>query len=504
MTRLGLRTRFALLAAALVLAIAALVGAGGYLALRASLLSRADREATDQARQLAALVDAGGRGGENSQANQVDLSDPSLTHGFSRAGLLVTVARATGKLVQATPRAPSLPAPVRGRCLHDGRATTRLDRPAVALACARVGPAARPLGTVSAATPLADEHRALARLAQALAMGVAAGTLVAAALARAVAQRALRPARQIAQTADSIRSGDLGRRIAYRGPRDELGTLADTLDACFAELQQGVKRQRRFVADASHELRTPVATVRAHVELLRGWASETPAARAAALLSLDQASRSASRLVADLLYLAQLDRLPPAPRAPAQLDQVLLDAVRETQPLRPEVVIRVARLDEAALLGDELRLRQLLVNLLTNALRVTPDRGEVTAELAATHASAEVTIADQGPGIAADQLERIFERFHTADPRQAGSAGLGLAIAREITQRHDGDLRAENRTDCGALFRVTLPLGATPPWQPSSQNASAPARRDDDERPQPASARPAGAGRHHEPGRDAP
>jgi signal transduction histidine kinase len=270
MSRLGLRARVALLAAALVLIIASLVGAGGYLALRASLLSRADREARDQARQLAALVDVGGRSGDDPQANQVDLGDPSLTEGFPRGGLLVTVGRAEGQVVQATRGARPTSVGLRARCLRDGSAATRRSGPAAAVACARVGPAARPLGTVTVASPLADERRALARLAQALAIGVAAGTLLAAGLARAVAQRALRPARQIAQAADSIRSGDLGRRIDYRGPRDELGNLADVLDACFAELEQGVERQRQFVADASHELRSPIAAMRAHAELLLG------------------------------------------------------------------------------------------------------------------------------------------------------------------------------------------------------------------------------------------
>lgn len=461
MTRVGLRARFALLAAALVLLIASLVGAGGYLALRASLLSRAQREAGDQARQLAALVDVGGRGGERTQGNQVDLNDPSLTHGFARGGLLVAVLRPDGTPVQSMRGVPSLPAGLRARCLRDGTGATRQTRPTVTLACRRVGPAARPLGVVAVAAPLGDAQRSLARLAQALAIGVAAGTLLAAALARAVAQHALRPVRQIAMTADSIRAGDLGRRIDYRGPRDELGTLADVLDASFAEVEQTVERQRRFVADASHELRTPIATMRAHVELLRGWAGEEPAAREAALASLDQASRSASRLVADLLYLAQLDRLPPAHHVPTDLDQVLVDAVREAQPLRPQTPIHIGRLDEVRLAGDELRLRQLLVNLLDNALRVTPDNREVTVELAVHDDRAAISIADRGSGIAPEQLERIFERFHTADPLQAGGAGLGLAIAREIAHNHAGELHAENRRGGGAVLRVTLPLSAT-------------------------------------------
>jgi two-component system OmpR family sensor kinase len=451
--RVGVRARFALLAAALVLIIAALVGAGGYVALRAALLSRAQREASDQARQLAGLVDTGR--GADAQGNQVDLGDSSLTHGFARAGLAVAIVRPDGRLVQATPGAATPSARIRVRCLRYGTAVARLARPAVALACARAGPFSRPVGVISAAAPLADANRALARLAEALAIGVAAGTLLAAALALAVARQALRPAGQIARTAESIRAGDLSRRIHYRGPPDELGTLAGVLDACFAELEQAVERDRRFLADASHELRTPIAAVRAHTELLRGWAGETPAARDAALAALDQASRRAGRLVADLLYLARLDRLPPTRHDPAQLDQVVVEAVCETQPLRPEVAIRVARLDEATVAGDELQLRQLLANLLDNALRVTPDGGEIDVALVADGLAATVTVSDQGPGIATKELERIFERFHAGE---SGGAGLGLAIARVIARRHDGDLDARNAAAGGAILRLALPL----------------------------------------------
>jgi signal transduction histidine kinase len=457
MTRLSISARFALLAATLVLVIAALVGAGGYLALRHALVTRAQREAADQARQLVALIDVGGEGGTAAQANQVNLRDPSLTGGFTRGGLLVSVARPDGTLIQGSPGAPPLAPALRTSCLRAGHAQARATQPPLVLACARVGSVRRPAAVVAVAAPLRDTRHALAQLAQALAVGVAAGTLLAAALARAVARRALRPACWIVRVATSIRAGDLSQRIDYRGPRDELGQLADILDACFAELQQAVERQRDFVADASHELRTPLATIQAHVELLQGWAGHTPAARASALAALHQASRTAGRLGADLLYLAQLDRLPPPPRVATQLDQILVDAVREAQPLRRAVPIRITRLDEARLLGDEIALRQLLVNLLSNALRASPPAADVTVALAADDHQATVTVSDHGPGIPADQLERIFERFYTTAPPRSGT-GLGLAIARELARRHDGDLRATDAPDGGARFELTLPL----------------------------------------------
>jgi two-component system OmpR family sensor kinase len=460
MRPVGIRARFALATALLVLVSATLVGAGGYLALRESLLSRAQREAADQARQLVGLIDVGGEGG--GQANQVDLRDPSLTGGFTRGGVLVDITRPDGTRIQASPNAARLPLSARQRCLRAGAAHVRTSQPPLALACARVGRARRPVALITVATPLDDAQHSLAELARALAIGVAAGALLAAALARALAQRALRPARRIAQTASSIRAGDLTDRIAYRGPRDELGELADILDACFAELQASVERQRRFVADASHELRTPLATIQAHVQLLRSWAAKTPSERERALAALDSATRAASRLAADLLYLARLDRLPSAPRRSAELDGVVVDAVREAQQLREDVPIRVARLDEAHVAADELALRQLLVNLLANALRISLPGGEVTVEVVADAALARVLVCDRGPGIPPGELEHIFEPFYTTAAHRSGNAGLGLAIARDIARRHDGSLCAENRPGGGAVFELTLPASSEP------------------------------------------
>jgi signal transduction histidine kinase len=450
------RVRLALLSASLVAIVGALVAAGGYLALRASLLDQAEGQARGQAKQLAELVDVPqGPGGGNAQgqANLVDIDDMSLSREFARAGLLVSVVRPSGELIQASGgggAALRLPAALRARCLSTGAAGGRQGSPAAAVACRRIGPASAPVGMVLVGAPLAAARASLVRLATALAIGLGLGVLLAATASLLVASRALRPARRIAETAMSIRAGDLSRRIDYRGPRDELGTLAGELDRCFAELEQAVERQGDFVADASHELKTPIAAMRAHVDLLRGWAGVEPAAREAALDALDQAARGVGRLVADLLYLTELDRRPPLVRLPVDLDQVLVNVVREAQPLRPEVPIRVERLDECAVVGDELRLHQLLLNLVDNALRVSPPGGTIEVALAVAGDRVEVTVSDEGPGIPPERIERIFERFVGA------GTGLGLAIAREIARAHGGDVTARNRA-AGAVFELELP-----------------------------------------------
>lgn len=464
--RLSLRARFALLAAVLVLVVASLVALGGYLTLRHSLLGQAERQARNEAAKLAGLIDIPATSAsDEGQSNRVDITDTALTRELSTSGLVIEISGPHGALIQASPgrgarSPPALPAALVGRCVTVGQAQAHLTRPALALACARVGSASVPVGTVAVGAPLGDALHSLWTLRSALGFGALGGALLAALLALLVARHALRPIGQIADAAETIRSGDLSRRIEYRG-RDELGALARVLDACFSELEQALERQRRFGADASHELKTPLAAIRANVEILHRWADTEPAAREAALASVDQASRRAARLVEDLLYLAKLEREPPPAWAPVRMDELVPSVVREATSLHSDLAIRITRLDEATVSGDALHLQQLLLNLLDNAQRVSPAGTEVTVALAAGPAHTTVTVSDEGPGIEPDQLERIFDRFYSPPGPPATGSGLGLAIARAIASDHGGELTARNREQTGACFELTLPL--TPP-----------------------------------------
>ena len=463
---LSLRIRFALLTALLVLAVASLVALAGYLTMRASLVGRAAHTAQAHAQQLAALVDSPSSTGTDAQGNRVDITDPTLTHELAAPGAVIEVRRPSGALIQASaPRnaaVPPLPVSLLTRCLTAGQMHASLANPPLALACHRVGSRRTPLGTISVGTPLADVFSALATLRTALIVGVLGGAVGAAALALLLARRAMRPIGRIAATAETIRSGDLAQRIGYRG-RDELGVLAGVLDACFAELENALKRQKRFGADASHELRTPIAAIRANVELLRGWAHAQPMARERAIASLEQASGRAARLIEDLLYLATIEHEPPPAHAPVRLDEIVVGVVREASQLRPDAAIEISQLDEATVKGDEHRLQQLLLNVLDNALRVTPAQGTVTVQLRHLGPDATITISDQGPGIKPDQLARVFDRLYTRLPgagQQRTGTGLGLSIARAIARSHGGDLSARNNPSRGATFTLTLPIMA--------------------------------------------
>jgi signal transduction histidine kinase len=448
---LSLRARFTWLAALLVFVVAALVALGGYLAMRASLLDRAAGNARADAARLTGLVDVGSPNGGN--GTQVDLADPGLTHELGQPASVIVVARPNGRIIQRSGPPAALPPALFTSCQTAGHASTRLSSPPLTLACDRITGA----GTITVGVSLADAFATLRTLRIALIAGVLGGALLAGVLAQLVARRALRPVRWIAETAEEIRAGDLGHRIGYRSS-DELGRLAAVLDASFAELEQAVERQRRFGADASHELRTPLAAIRANVELLRTWASTEPAARDAAIASIDQASRRAARLVEDLLYLARADRRAPRPVEPVKLDDVVLGVVREASQLRPEVPIEIVRLDEATVEGEPFGLQQLLLNVLDNALRVSPAGASVEVELAAAGTQVEVSVRDQGPGIAPDELGRIFERLYSHE-----GSGLGLAIAAAIARDHGGELRAGNDPERGATFTLTLPLRSPAP-----------------------------------------
>lgn len=459
-----LRVRFALLAAALVFVVSSLVGVVGYLTLRHSLLNRESGAARVEATRLAGLVaPIGGGGGQ-----AVDITDLSLTRQLSTPGLAVEIDRPNGTIVQATgarshARVIPLPKQVRERCLAVGSAATRLIAPAEQLACSRVGPADRPLGTITVAASLRDALDSLDTLRRSLIAGVLGGSVLAALLSLWVGRQTLLPLKRMAAAAETIRSGDLGQRINYQA-HDELGQLAAVLDASFDELEQAIERQRQFAADASHELRTPLAAIRANVELLHSWAALDPVAKDTVLASLDQASRRASHLVADLLELAKLDRTPVRTLTPVRLDEVVVQAIREATPLRPEVPIRVTALGEAVIEGDPIGLQQVLLNLLDNALAFSPAGSQVRVALHQEDHRATVTISDSGPGIPASEMTRIFDRFYSRrlGGMQGPGAGLGLAIARAIAVAHGGGLTAANRSGGGATFTLVLPLAHPP------------------------------------------
>ncbi len=272
-------------------------------------------------------------------------------------------------------------------------------------------------------------------------------------------RRALVPLTTMAADAEEVTLHDPGRRIEYEGPRDELGSLADSLNAMLSRLERAYDDQRRFVADASHELRTPVAVVRGNVELLRAGALDADGADESLAMIETEAVRM-SRLLDELLALARLESGTKRQFQPLEL-RTLVDEVAARGRALGEREFAV--LGECGLWieGDPDLLDQAFVNIVKNAIAHTAQGGTITLACSAEDGRARVTITDDGPGIPEADVERVFDRFYRAQggrrDANGGGAGLGLAIAQRLIQLHGGEITAGNVSPHGARFTIELP-----------------------------------------------
>ncbi len=285
------------------------------------------------------------------------------------------------------------------------------------------------------------------------------GAIVAAAImGRLLAGRALRPIDAITQTALAIsRADDLDKRILQVGPQDEVGRLAKTFNIMLDRLEGLFRGQQRFIADLSHELRTPLTTIRGNVDLMRRMKSIDEES----LNAIQAESDRMTRMAGDLLLLAQADAGQAIRRERVELDTLLLEVYRQMRPMTEGVEIGIGEEDQAIVMGDADRLKQLLLNLVDNARKYTPRGGKVTLSLGCADGWARLSVADTGIGIPAQDLPHIFERFYRVDKarsRAAGGSGLGLSIAQWIAQAHGGKIDVQSAPGQGTIFTVRLPL----------------------------------------------
>ena len=304
-----------------------------------------------------------------------------------------------------------------------------------------------------------------------------AAILTAAATGFYAVRRAFRPLRQIEDTAEAIARGDLTRRIPTHAADDEVASLSRSLNAMltqvessFAAREKSEDRMRQFVADASHELRTPLATVRGYAELYRQGAIATPDALDAAMGRIESEASRMSRLVEDLLTLARLDETPELTVAPTDLTVLAGDAVADAQVREPGRRITLHGLDgpitPVHALGDESAIRQVLVNLLGNAVRHTPDGTPVDLAVGYRDGMSVLEVRDHGAGIPRAQAEKVFQRFYRADPARGrtddGGNGLGLAIVSALVSHQSGRVGVAETPGGGATFVVQLPRAPQP------------------------------------------
>jgi two-component system OmpR family sensor kinase len=299
---------------------------------------------------------------------------------------------------------------------------------------------------------------------------------------------------EVERTAEAIAAGDLGRRVPNADDRTEVGRLAGALNemlaqietafaqrqASEAEARAAADRMRRFVADASHELRTPLTSIRGFAELHRMGAVPDRAAEDRVMSRIESEAKRMGLLVEDLLMLARLDQQRPLDRKPVDLSLLAADAVHDASTVAPSHHTRL-ELPEAGpapvVLGDEARLRQVLANLVGNAYSHTPPGTSVTVRVAVTCDSAVLEVADDGPGMGAEDAARVFERFYRTDrsrARASGGTGLGLSIVASLVAAHGGTVSVSTSPDGGACFTVGLALSREEvPARPESRARAA-------------------------------
>ncbi|MCB9417230.1 MAG: HAMP domain-containing histidine kinase [Mycolicibacterium sp.] len=295
-----------------------------------------------------------------------------------------------------------------------------------------------------------------------------------------VVHRSLRPLAEVEQTAAAIAAGELDRRVPQRDPRTEVGRLSVALNGMLAQIQQAMassessaeqarmseERMRRFITDASHELRTPLTTIRGFAELYRQGAARD----VEMLMSrIESESRRMGLLVDDLLLLARLDAQRPLERRRVDLLSLASDAVHDAQSIAPQRRITMEVVDGPGtpeVLGDEARLRQVLGNLMANAVQHTPDTSPITVRVGTAGDDAVLEVADQGPGMTPEDAQRVFERFYRTDSsraRASGGTGLGLSIVDSLVYAHGGRVTVTTAPGQGCCFRVSLPRIADVP-----------------------------------------
>ncbi len=295
-----------------------------------------------------------------------------------------------------------------------------------------------------------------------------------------VVNRSLRPLAEVEQTAAAIADGELERRVPQRDPRTEVGRLSLALNGMLAQIQRAVassdqsaaqartseERMRRFITDASHELRTPLTTIRGFAELYRQGAARD----VEMLMSrIESESRRMGLLVEDLLLLARLDAQRPLDQHRVDLLALATDAVHDTQSIAPNRRIAIEVFDGPGtpeVIGDEARLRQVLSNLMSNAVQHTPESAGITVRVGTEGDDAVLEVIDEGPGMSQDDVHRVFERFYRTDSsraRASGGTGLGLSIVDSLVFAHGGTVTVCTTPGQGCRFQVSMPRIADVP-----------------------------------------
>lgn len=281
-----------------------------------------------------------------------------------------------------------------------------------------------------------------------------------------LASRSFKPVDEITRIARAITAHNLDRRIQHSGVDDELGRLVATFNEMIIRLQHSFSQIQQFSIDASHELRTPLTIMRGELELALRAKHQTPKEYRQILSSALEETIRMTTIVENLLALTKED----LERSPTDFRDVwlrqIVEELHEDSELLAEnkkITVKVGTMDDALIHGDPVRIRQLLLNLIDNAIKYTPEKGTVELSLTRENGNANVRVKDTGIGIPHEEQTKIFDRFYRIDKarsRDMGGSGLGLSISKWIAELHGGSISVESEIKKGSVFTVTLPLKA--------------------------------------------
>ncbi|HEX4578698.1 MAG TPA: HAMP domain-containing sensor histidine kinase [Candidatus Dormibacteraeota bacterium] len=489
---MSLRRRLLLTLAPLFIIGLIAVDAATFLSLQSYLVSKADAQLLAVHPSVEMYLTSGGFGDGGHGGPQPSAQDiPTGTFGeiLSASGSVIAGPHTFGPSGSALSSAPVLPAALKASSEQNPEYSTVEGRGGVDHYLVYVDNASQNGALLVTAVPLDDMTSTLNQLLLLEVLTTAAITIVVLVATWLIVRRGLRPLERMGTMARAAAT-DLSRRVEPADNVTEVGqlgiavnTMLSQLETAFAERAASEQRLRHFVSDASHELRTPLTSMRGYAELLRRNPEMTEPDVALATRRIEDEAARMGILVDDLLLLARLDQGRPLERVPVDLGALVTDAcadARATDPTRPIT----SRIDSPAqVIGDEMRLRQVLGNVVRNALVHTPPATPLEITLGAGGASAIIEVVDHGPGIPPENAQRIFERFQRVDPersRDQGGSGLGLSIVAAVVAAHGGSIRVQQTAGGGATFRIELPLmvaSGAPPTAASPPSGNPPAHR---------------------------